>query len=91
MRGLLVFDGERMELRNRKGQRREWLQGDDFEHELRRLADLLPMVARGTVVGELIAERFRYTMAALTGSGRFRDRLRFVVFDVPFLGGADLR
>jgi bifunctional non-homologous end joining protein LigD len=30
-------------------------------------------------------------MAALHGSRRHRDDLRYVVFDVPFLAGADLR
>jgi ATP-dependent DNA ligase len=30
-------------------------------------------------------------MAALHGSHRHRDRLRFVVFDVPYLAGVDLR
>src|SRR4051794_37364065 len=46
----------------------------------------------GTVLdGELIAGRFAGTMAALHGSRRFRDDLRFVVFDVPYLAGADLR
>jgi ATP-dependent DNA ligase len=46
----------------------------------------------GTVlVGELIAGRFAGTMSALHGSRRFRDQLRFVVFDVPQLAGADHR
>jgi Protein of unknown function (DUF2652) len=30
-------------------------------------------------------------MAALTGSKRFRDDLHFIVFDVPYLAGVDLR
>jgi ATP-dependent DNA ligase len=30
-------------------------------------------------------------MAALHGSLRFRDELRFVAFDLPFLAGVDLR
>ena len=47
---------------------------------------------RGTVLdGELIAERFAGTMAALQGSRRRRDAIRFVVFDVPYLAGVDLR
>ena len=92
VRGLLVFDGERMELRNRHGVRRDWLRGDAFESGLRRLANHLPMLYRGTVLdGELVAGRFHSTMAALTGSKRFREDLRFVVFDVPFLAGVDLR
>jgi ATP-dependent DNA ligase len=58
----------------------------------RRLAQKLPILWDGTVLdGELIASRFAGTMAALHGSRRFRDRLRFVVFDVPYLAGADLR
>jgi hypothetical protein len=31
VRGLLVFDGERMELRNRHGIRRDWQRGDGFK------------------------------------------------------------
>jgi ATP-dependent DNA ligase len=41
--------------------------------------------------GELTAGRFEGTMSALLGSKRFRPSLRFVVFDVPVLLGADLR
>ncbi len=47
---------------------------------------------QGTVRdGELTAGRFSGTMAALLGSKRLRADLRFVVFDVPCLLGADLR
>jgi bifunctional non-homologous end joining protein LigD len=41
--------------------------------------------------GELVAERFAGTMAALHGSKRHGDALRFVVFDLPYLAGVDLR
>jgi hypothetical protein len=42
------------------------------------------MLYRGTVLdGELVAGRFHSTMAALTGSKRFRGELRLVVFDLP--------
>lgn len=59
---------------------------------LRRLGEYLPLLYRGTVLdGELVAGRFHSTMAALTGSRRFRADLRFVVFDVPYLAGTDLR
>lgn len=92
VRGLLVFDSDRLELRNRQGVRRDWLRGDEFEGGLRRLGEGLPILFRGTVLdGELVAGRFHSTMAALTGSRRFRDQLRFVVFDLPFLAGIDLR
>jgi ATP-dependent DNA ligase len=51
-----------------------------------------PLLWHGTVLdGELIADRFAGTMATLYGSRRHRDRLRFVVFDVPVLAGVDLR
>jgi bifunctional non-homologous end joining protein LigD len=93
VRGLLAFlpDGT-METRNRRGIRRDWLRGDAFETGLRRLAKRLPILWDGTVLdGELIASRFVGTMAALQGSRRHRDALRFVVFDVPYLAGADLR
>jgi ATP-dependent DNA ligase len=93
VRGLLAFlpDGT-METRNRRGIRRDWLRGDSFETGLRRLAQRLPILWEGTVLdGELIASRFAGTMAALHGSRRYRDKLRFVAFDVPYLAGADLR
>jgi bifunctional non-homologous end joining protein LigD len=92
VRGLLVFDDGSIELRNRHGERRDWLRGDAFELGLRRLADLLPILWRASILdGELVAGRFHSTMAALTGSRRFRHGLRFVVFDVPLLAGVDLR
>ena len=93
VRGLVVYGpGGRLETRNRRGERRDWLRGDAFEGGLRRLADRLPILWHGTVLdGELIAERFAGTMAALLGSKRHRESLRFVVFDVPVLAGVDLR
>jgi ATP-dependent DNA ligase len=93
VRGLVVYqpDGS-MESRNRRGERRDWLRRDAFEGGLRRLANRLPILWDGTVLdGELIASRFAGTMAALHGSKTHRDRLRFVVFDVPVLAGVDLR
>jgi ATP-dependent DNA ligase len=93
VRGLVVYqpDGS-IETRNRRGERRDWLRRDAFEAGLRRLANRLPILWYGTVLdGELIAGRFAGTMAALLGSKRHRDRLRFVAFDVPILAGVDLR
>lgn len=92
VRGLVVFDDGALETRNRRGVKRDWLRGDAFEAGLRRLAAYLPILWRGTVLdGELIAERFSGTMAALQGSKRHRPALRFVVFDLPVLAGVDLR
>jgi ATP-dependent DNA ligase len=93
VRGLVVYQpGGTVETRNRRGERRDWLRGDAFEDGLRRLADRLPIMWHGTVLdGELIAGRFAGTMAALHGSKRHRDHLRFVAFDVPVLAGVDLR
>ena len=93
VRGLVVYQPEgTIETRNRSGIRRDWLRGDRFEAGLRRLAVRLPILWRGTVLdGELIADRFGGTMAALYGSKRHRARLRFVAFDVPVLAGVDLR
>jgi hypothetical protein len=72
----------KMETRNRQGIRRDWLRGDGFETALRRLAQRLPILWDGTVLdGELLANRFAGTMAALHGSRRHRDDLRYVVFD----------
>ena len=65
---------------------------DAFEAGLRRLADRLPNLWEGTVLdGELTTGRFEGTMSALLRSKRFRPSLRFVVFDMPLLLGADLR
>ena len=93
VRGLVVYSPERtVETLNRRGERRDWLRGDEFEAGLRRLAQRLPNVWQGTVLdGELTTGRFSGTMAALLGSKRLRAELRFVVFDVPFLLGTDLR
>jgi ATP-dependent DNA ligase len=92
-RGLVVYQPERvLEMPNPRGEKRDWLRGDAFEAGLRRLADRLPNLWEGTVLdGELTAGRFEGTMSALFGSKRFRPSLRFVVFDVPVLLGADLR
>jgi bifunctional non-homologous end joining protein LigD len=93
VRGLVIYqpDGS-IETRNRRGERRDWLRRDGFEAGLRRLANRLPILWHGTVLdGELIADRFAGTMAALYGSKRHRDRLRFVAFDVPVLAGIDFR
>ena len=92
VRALLVYGPDGIETRNRSGIRRDWLRGDGFEGGLRRLANRLPILWHGTVLdGELTAGRFETTMAALYGSKRHRDALRFVVFDVPVLAGVDLR
>jgi bifunctional non-homologous end joining protein LigD len=93
VRGLVVYQpGGVLEMRNRRGEKRDWLCGDAFETGLGRLADRLPNLWEGTVLdGELTAGRFEGTMSALLGSKRFRPSLRFVVFDVPVLLGADLR
>jgi ATP-dependent DNA ligase len=90
---LLAFQPQRtLETRNRRGIRRDWLRGDTFEEGLRKLPESLPILWCGTVLdGELTAGRFQWTMAAILGSKRFRPSLRFVVFDVPVLAGADLR
>jgi ATP-dependent DNA ligase len=92
VRCLLSFSNGTLETRNRRGIRRDWLRGDSFEDGLRRLADALPILWRGTVLdGELTAGRFQWTMAAILGSKRSRPSLHFVAFDVPILAGVDLR
>jgi bifunctional non-homologous end joining protein LigD len=92
VRGLVIFEGGQIDTRNRRGELRQWLRPGPLETALRRLSQRLPILDRGTVLdGELVAKRFAGTMAALHGSRRFVDSLRFVVFDVPYLGGVDLR
>ena len=85
VRGFVVYQpGGVLEMRNRRGEKRDWLRGDAFEAGLRRLADRLPNLWEGTVLdGELTAGRFEGTMSALLGSKRFRPSLRFVVFNIP--------
>src|SRR5688572_26980886 len=87
VRGLVVYMPDRtIKMRNQRGERRDWLRGDDFEAGLRRLAERLPNLWGGTVLdGELTAGQFAGTMPALLGSKRHRPSLRFVVFDVPVL------
>src|SRR6187431_3102192 len=74
VRGLVVYQPERvLEMRNRRGEKRDWLRGDEFERGLRRLADRLPNLWEGTILdGELTSGRFEGTMSALLGSKRFR-------------------
>jgi bifunctional non-homologous end joining protein LigD len=93
VRGLVIYAAGRvLEMRNRRGEKHDWLRGDAFEAGLRRLGDRLPNLWEGTVLdGELTAGRFEGTMSALLGSKRFRPSLRFVAFDVPVLLGTDLR
>lgn len=93
VRGLVVFgrDGQ-LETRNRHGQSRRWLHEQPLHRALDRLGRRLPILHDGTVLdGELVAERFHGTMAALQGSKRHGEHLRYVVFDVPILAGVDLR
>jgi ATP-dependent DNA ligase len=92
VRGLVVYSDGVLEMRNRRGERRDWLRHDDFERGLRRLAAKLPILWDGTALdGELTTGRFATTMSALLGSKRYRPDLRLVVFDVPVLAGVDLR
>jgi len=92
VRGLVAYSDGRLETRNRRGERRDWLRGDAFEAGLRGLGERLPILWDGTVLdGELTTGRFQTTMAALMGSTRHRADLRLVVFDVPVLAGVDLR
>jgi bifunctional non-homologous end joining protein LigD len=93
VRGLLEYlDDGRLEMRNRRGEWRDWLRSDEFAAGIRRLGARLPLVWRGTILdGELTTGRFATTMSALQGSSRHRPSLRFVVFDVPVLAGVDLR
>jgi ATP-dependent DNA ligase len=71
---------------------RGWLRDQPLARELRRLGRRLPILHDGTVLdGELVADRFAGTMAALQGSKRHGEALGFVVFDVPYLAGVDLR
>jgi bifunctional non-homologous end joining protein LigD len=93
VRALVVYlPGGRLETRNRRGQRRDWLRHRPFADGLRRLADRLPILWQGTVLdGELTAGTFQTTMAALFGAKKHADSLRLVVFDLPVLAGVDIR
>jgi ATP-dependent DNA ligase len=45
VRGLVVYQPDgRIETRNRRGERRDWLRGDAFDGGLRRLANRLPLL-----------------------------------------------
>jgi len=87
VRGLVVFGERTIETRNRRGERRAWLRAQPLEVALRRLGRQLPILHDGTVIdGELVADRFTGTMAALTGSKRHGGALRFVAFDLAVPG-----
>jgi hypothetical protein len=60
VRGLVVYHPARIiELRNRRGEKREWLGGDAFAVGFPLVADRLPSLSEGTVLdGELTASRF---------------------------------
>lgn len=57
VRGLVVYQPCRViEMRNRRGEKRDWLRGNEFEARLRRMAERLPNLWQGTVLdGELTA------------------------------------
>jgi len=93
VRGLVTFAPDRtLTTRNRRGEVRAWLRQQPLAAELRSLGRRLPILHHGTVLdGELVADRFAGTMAALMGSRAHGDALRFVAFDVPILAGVDFR
>lgn len=91
IRAMLVFqpDGT-IEFRNRhgedksRGSKNPWLMD-----ELRLWGEMLPELWRGTVLdGEIVADTWNQTMHELAHGG---SSLRFVVFDLPFHAGRDLR
>jgi ATP-dependent DNA ligase len=84
VRGLVVYGPEHtIETRNRRGERRDWLPGDDFERGLRRLAQRLPNIWAGTVLdGRPDPARHR-PPRPLRQERRERLELLVRAFDVP--------
>jgi hypothetical protein len=93
VRALLTFGPKGIEVRGRKGLLRSfWLACRELRAALVALADRLPILREGsTVDGELWAGSFHRTMALLSGTRPFEPGLSLVVFDLPALGGVDLR
>ena len=93
-RGLVaILPGGRFEIRNRDG-----ISTGRIENTPRLVAALKALVARrpslaaGTLLdGELVGKSWAETASLLSRSGGSEAGLRYVIFDVPFLEGRDLR
>jgi ATP-dependent DNA ligase len=97
VRGLVVFDktsevGD-LQIWNRSGQNKgRLLNTPGLRDELVNIAEALPSFWDGTVLdGELVAETWNQTMHLLGGDGQTESGLKFIVFDIPYFEGQDMR
>lgn len=100
MRGLVVFDtdehgNQRLQLWNRHGENKGRLAAQTvLREELEAMGKAIPKLYEGTVLdGELIADSWNATMhlAAMSGVHDGDGRLNFVVFDLVYLMGKNLK
>jgi bifunctional non-homologous end joining protein LigD len=93
VRALVTFQGGSIQVRGLRGHRRLRRRGfRELRAELEALAERLPVLRAGsTLDGELHAGSFARTVRLVHGVQPSEDRLRLVVFDLPALGGMDLR
>jgi ATP-dependent DNA ligase len=92
-RGLVTFEDGKIAIRNRHGEDKGRMANAPLvEAALRALADSEPGFWDGTVLdGELVGPSWAETAHLLSGRGRSETGLRFVVFDLPYFAGDDLR
>jgi len=100
MRGLVVFDTDsfgntRLALWNRHGEDKQRLNAQTvLRNELEAMGKAIPALYNGTVLdGELIADSWNSTMhlAAMSGTNDGDGRLNFIVFDLVYLMGKNLK
>jgi bifunctional non-homologous end joining protein LigD len=100
MRGLVVFDTDeqgnpRLALWNRHGENKGRLAAQTvLREELEAMGKAIPKLYEGTVLdGELIADSWNQTMhlAAMSGVHDGDGRLNFIVFDLVYLMGKNLK
>jgi hypothetical protein len=93
-RGLVsILPGGRFEIRNRDGVNTGRIENTPgLRAALVALVDKVPALATGTLLdGELVGRSWNETATLLSAKGGSDKGLRYVVFDVPWLAGRDLR
>jgi bifunctional non-homologous end joining protein LigD len=92
-RGLLKLERGSVSLLNREGlEKGRTVNAPALAAALTALADADPELWAGTILdGELVGESWNDTAHLLGGAGRSASGLRYIVFDLPFCAGIDLR
>ena len=92
-RGLIAIGRGGIVIRNRYGQDKgRAANAVPVIAAVQALARVAPAILDGTILdGELVAASWAQTSHLLGSAGRSEGGLRFVVFDMPYAGGKDLR